>query len=77
MSIFRTIVLPNGFEQLTKDEQIDYVQNLWDLILTTSSEITSPEWHIEIVCDRIASQDSTQLSTWKETKQRLIRKYCE
>lgn len=77
MSIPQPIALPPGFEQLTKEQQIDYVQQLWDVILTTADEVPVPEWHLEIVRQRIASQATAQLNPWNEAKQRLMSKYCE
>ena len=77
MSIPQPIALPPGFEQLTKDQQIDYVQQLWDVILAASDEVPVPEWHLEIVRERVASQTTAQLSTWNEAKQRFMSKYRE
>jgi Putative addiction module component len=68
---------PPGFEQLNKDQQIDYVQQLWDLIITVPEEIPIPKWHLEILRDRIASQDSVQPKPWDDVKQRLLNKYSE
>lgn len=68
---------PPGFEQLSKNQQIDYVQQLWDLITAVPDEMPMPEWHLEIVRERVASQTTTQFSTWSEAKQRLLSKYRE
>jgi len=75
MTTPQPIALPPRFENLTKVQQIDYVQQLWDIILATSDEVPVPEWHLEIVHERIASQTTAQLSTWNEAKQRLMSKY--
>jgi hypothetical protein len=77
MSISQPLPLPPGFEQLSKAQQIDYIQQLWDLILTNPDNIPVPEWHLEIVKQRLASRDSASLSTWDTVKQRLFSKYRE
>ncbi len=77
MSIPQPLALPPGFEQLSKDQQIDYVQQLWDLILAVPDKIPVPAWHLKIVRDRVSSQNTAQSSTWDEVKQRLMSKYRE
>ena len=77
MSTLQPRSIPPGFEQLSKDQQIDYVQQLWDFILTIPDQVPVPEWHLEIVRDRVARQDTTQLSQWSEVKQKLLSKYRE
>jgi len=77
MSISQPLAIPPGFEQLSKEQQIDYVQQLWDLIIAVPEQIPVPEWHLEIVRDRVSSQDATHKNTWNEVKQRLMSKYRE
>ena len=77
MSLFSSLSLPPGFEQLSKEQQIDYVQQLWDMILTAPDEVPVPEWHLEVVRDRVASRNQAQLNDWNEVKQRLQNKYRE
>jgi putative addiction module component (TIGR02574 family) len=45
---------PPGFSQLTKLEQIRYLQALWDRIAENPNEIPVPETHLEIVEQRLA-----------------------
>ena len=77
MSIPQPLALPPGFEQLSKDQQIDYIQQLWDLILTVPDEVPVPEWHLEIVRERVSSQATAPSRPWGEVKQRLLDKYRE
>jgi hypothetical protein len=77
MSISQPLSPPPGFGQLTKAQQIEYVQQLWDLIITTPDELPVPEWHLEIVQERSASQNPASLSVWGEVKQRLLNTYRE
>lgn len=77
MPPLQPIAPPPGFEQLSKDQQIDYIQQLWDLILAVPDEVPVPEWHLETVRDRVASQNAAEFSTWDAVKQRLQSKYRE
>ena len=38
---------PPGFDQLTVEEQIDYVQLLWERIAATPDQVPVPDWHRE------------------------------
>ena len=40
---------PLGFDDLSVDEQIDFVQSLWDRIAATSEQVPVPEWHRQII----------------------------
>ncbi len=42
-----------GFDDLSVDEQIDFVQSLWDRIAETSEHVPVPEWHREIIRERL------------------------
>lgn len=46
---------PPGFDDLSVDEQIDFVQSLWDRIAATSEQVPVPEWHREIIHERLAA----------------------
>ncbi len=45
---------PPGFSNLSKAEQIRYLQALWDRISGNPSEVPVPETHIEIAEQRLA-----------------------
>ncbi len=46
---------PPGFDELTVDERIDFVQSLWDRIAATPEQVPVPEWHRRIIRERLAS----------------------
>jgi Putative addiction module component len=46
-------VPPPGFDELTVDEQIDYVQSLWERIAATTDEVPVPDWHREVLDERL------------------------
>lgn len=45
---------PMGFSELSKAEQIRYLQALWDRIAERPGEIPVPESHIELAEQRLA-----------------------
>lgn len=49
-----TISEPAGFSELSKPEQIRYLQALWDRIAEKPDEIPVPESHIELAEQRLA-----------------------
>lgn len=49
-----TIPDPPGFSDLSKAEQIQYLQELWDRIAEKPGEIPVPESHLALAEDRLA-----------------------
>jgi len=64
---------PPGFDELSVDEQIDYVQSLWDRIAERPDEIAVPDWHRRLVAERLASyrNDPSQVISWEEVRARV------
>jgi putative addiction module component (TIGR02574 family) len=50
---------PPGFDDLSVDEQIDFVQALWDRIAATAEQVPVPEWHREVIRERLAAYKAT------------------
>lgn len=46
---------PPGFDKLTVDERIDFVQSLWDHIAATSEQVPVPDRHRRIIRERLES----------------------
>lgn len=44
---------PPGFDSLTVEEQIDYVQSLWDHIATHPEQVPVPDWHRQVLDEEI------------------------
>lgn len=44
---------PPGFDDLPVDEQIEFVQSLWDRIAAMPEEIPIPDWHRRIIRERL------------------------
>jgi putative addiction module component (TIGR02574 family) len=67
---------PAGFEALSVDQQIDYVQMLWDRIAEAQCKVPSPDWHHNVIRARIAEHksDSDPGRPWTQVSADLIAK---
>jgi putative addiction module component (TIGR02574 family) len=48
-----SVQMPTGFSQLSKAEQVRYIQSLWDQISEHPEEIPVPESHLQLVEERL------------------------
>ena len=64
---------PPGFEKLSIAEQVDYVDALWNLISARPDVINVPQWHLDIIAERLAKYRSghTGWKTWDEFETEL------
>ncbi|HXM50722.1 MAG TPA: addiction module protein [Pyrinomonadaceae bacterium] len=55
------------------DEQIDYVQSLWDHIAARPEDVPVPDWHREILTERLAAHQANkdQGKDWEEFEKDL------
>ncbi len=44
---------PAGFDELTVEEKLNYVESLWDRIAATPETIPVPDWHLEVIEQRL------------------------
>jgi len=44
---------PAGFDELTVEEKLDYVQSLWDRITARPEAVPVPDWHLEVIEQRV------------------------
>jgi putative addiction module component (TIGR02574 family) len=58
-----SIPTPQGFTELTKAEQLRYVQSLWDQISEHPEEIPVPESHLQLVEERLRRYRQNPAST--------------
>lgn len=49
-----TIAEPPGFTELSKIEQVRYLQDLWDRIAERPGELPVPESHLQVAEERLA-----------------------
>jgi putative addiction module component (TIGR02574 family) len=64
---------PPGFDELSIDEKVDYVQSLWDRIVAGTGAMPVPDWHLEVIKERLAShRDEPGASkTWDQLREEL------
>jgi len=64
---------PPGFDELTADEQVEYVQELWDYIVDSrSAQISIPDWHRELIKERLARENPEEGISWEEFEKELL-----
>lgn len=70
------IAEPPGFSELSKAEQVNYLQMLWERIVDQPGEIPVPESHLELAEQRLAEyrRDPTQAHSAHEILDRLAEK---
>ncbi len=66
---------PLGFDDLDVDQQIEYVQALWDRIAAKETAIPVPEWHREILDERLADLEAHPDASrpWEAVKADLLK----
>lgn len=64
---------PPGFDGLSVEEQIDYVQSLWDHIAARPEQVPVPDWHQKILTDRLKKYQAEQGNgrSWEEFEREL------
>jgi putative addiction module component (TIGR02574 family) len=46
---------PPGFDELSVDEKVDYVQSLWDRLAAHPDEIPVSDWHQQVIDEHLAA----------------------
>ena len=69
-----TISEPPGFAELSKAEQVRYLQQLWDRIAERPGELPVPKSHLELAEERLAEyrRDSSRARSAYEVIDRLV-----
>lgn len=67
---------PPGFDDLSPDDQIDYVQSLWDRIAAKPHQVPVPDWHRDVIRQRLADQEATPSGgkPWEEVRDEIRNK---
>jgi putative addiction module component (TIGR02574 family) len=67
---------PPGFDDLSVDEKLDYLQSLWDRIAASPESIPVPDWHREILDERLKDLEANPDAgdTWEAVQERLRKK---
>ena len=64
---------PPGFDELTVEEKVDYVQSLWDRVAAKPEAVPVPDWHLELIEERL-HRNRTQAGAgrWNEIRDELL-----
>jgi putative addiction module component (TIGR02574 family) len=70
---------PPGFDELTIDEKVNYVQRLWDRIAAHPDDVPVPDWHETILEERLAAYRANPQSgrPWQEVRDDLLGKLAD
>ena len=64
---------PAGFDALSIEEQIDYVQSLWDHIAARPEQVPVPDWHKDLLNSRqkAVEEGREKILDWDTVKNSL------
>lgn len=67
---------PPGFETLSIEDQIAYIQSLWDLIAAGPKHVPVPDWHSDVLRERAKQRDSHPDAgrTWDDVRRDIERR---
>ena len=67
---------PPGFDEMSVEDKIEYVQALWDRIAANESQVPVPEWHREALSERLADYHANpnQGRSWEEVEAELLKR---
>jgi putative addiction module component (TIGR02574 family) len=70
------IKVPPEFDAVSSDEQIEFVQELWDRIARNPDRIEVPEEHRRILDERLGEYEKHKRSgrPWGEVREELLTK---
>ena len=71
-----TPVVPNpppGFDELTVDEKLDYIQSLWDRVAANAEAVPVPDWHLDLIEERlrVGREHPSSGRPWSEVRDDL------
>lgn len=66
-------VPPPGFDELSVEDQIEYVQSLWDRIAATAEQVPVPGWHRDVLDERLRDHETNPDAgeTWDVVRERI------
>jgi putative addiction module component (TIGR02574 family) len=64
---------PSGFDDLTVEEKLDYVESLWDRIAAKPEAVSIPDWHLQVIAQRTQGTraGSRNGRSWDEFREEL------
>jgi putative addiction module component (TIGR02574 family) len=73
----RTLPIPPpGFDDLSTDEKLEYVQSLWDRIAARPEDVPIPDWHREVLEERLKAHRANPAAgrPWDEVRAEILNK---
>lgn len=64
------IPIPEGFDELETEEQVEYLQMLWNRI-ARERDVPIPQWHRDLLAERLASRDPDTDVSWQSLRDEL------
>lgn len=66
---------PPGFDELPTDEKVRYIETLWDRIAATPDGVPVPDWHRQLVSNRLAEHQRERGAgrPWQAVRDDLLR----
>ena len=70
---------PSGFDDLSAEEKVDYVQSLWDRIVEHPETVPVPKWHQDVNAERLEthSADPGSARPWDEVREEVAAKLID
>lgn len=67
------IAAPPGFDELPVEEKLDYLQTLWARIVSKPEDVPVPDWHRQIITERLAAYRAGKGSSrpWNEFREEM------
>ena len=67
---------PPGFDGLSAEEKLDYVQSLWDHIVADPEKVPVLDWHQRTLEERLVAHhaDPDAARPWEEVRERIAHK---
>jgi len=62
---------PPGFDELNVEEKLTYVQSLWDRIAATPEAVPVPDWHREVIDERMNKSGTVVRRPWAKFRDEL------
>lgn len=67
---------PPGFDELSTEEKLEYLQSLWDRIAARPEQVPVPDWHRHTVDERLEEHRSNpaDVQSWEEVRDGIERR---
>jgi len=68
---------PPGFDQLSREEQVEYAEKLSDYVTANEYYVDIPAWHREILDEAMARYQEVGIEgrSWEEVRQELDKEF--